>query len=52
MRAVFYKEPCTVDVEQVEDASIEKPGDAIIQITSAAICPGKIQRKSFPILFV
>src|SRR5947209_1193234 len=38
MRAVVYKAPCSVEVEQVEDPRIEQPGDAIIKMTSAAIC--------------
>jgi len=31
MRAVVSKEPCVVDVGQVEDASIEQPEDAVIK---------------------
>ncbi len=38
MRAVVYKEPCTVTVEQVDNPRIENPRDAIVKITSAAIC--------------
>ena len=38
MKAVVYKEPCTVAVENVDDPRIENPRDAIVKITSAAIC--------------
>ncbi len=38
MQAVVYKEPCTVAVESVDEPRIEAPGDAIVKITSAAIC--------------
>ena len=38
MKAVVYKEPCAVAVESVDDARIENPRDAIVKITSAAIC--------------
>lgn len=38
MRAVVYKEPCTVAVENVDTSRIEAPNDAIVRITSAAIC--------------
>lgn len=38
MRAVVYKEPCKVTAEQVEDPRIEQPGDAIIKISTSAIC--------------
>ncbi len=38
MKAVVYKEPCRVAVENVDDARLEAPGDAIVKITSAAIC--------------
>jgi len=38
VKAVVYKEPCQVAVESVDDPRIENPRDAIIKITSAAIC--------------
>ncbi len=38
MKAVVYKEPYQVAVENVDDPRIEAPGDAVVKITSAAIC--------------
>ncbi|MFF5349388.1 MULTISPECIES: glutathione-independent formaldehyde dehydrogenase [Streptomyces diastaticus group] len=38
MKAVVYKEPFKVAVEQVEDPRIQDPTDALIRITSTAIC--------------
>jgi glutathione-independent formaldehyde dehydrogenase len=38
MRAVVYKEPYRVAVEEVEDPRIEHPNDVIVQVTSTAIC--------------
>lgn len=38
MKAVVYKGARKVAIEQVEDPVISKPTDAIIKITSAAIC--------------
>ncbi|HWA65075.1 MAG TPA: glutathione-independent formaldehyde dehydrogenase [Mycobacteriales bacterium] len=38
MKAVVYKAPFQVSVENVDDPKIEKPGDAIIRITTANIC--------------
>jgi glutathione-independent formaldehyde dehydrogenase len=38
MRAVVYKGPFKVSVEQVPDPKIEHPNDAIIKITSTCIC--------------
>ncbi|MGH3657957.1 MAG: glutathione-independent formaldehyde dehydrogenase, partial [Micromonosporaceae bacterium] len=38
MRAVVYKEPFRVAVEQVDDPGIQHPNDAIVRITSSAIC--------------
>src|SRR5260221_11051272 len=38
MRAVVYKGPFKVDIEQVSDPKIEHPNDAIIKITSTCIC--------------
>ena len=38
MRAVVYKGPFKVNVEQVPDPKIEHPNDAIIKITSSCIC--------------
>ncbi len=38
MRAVVYKEPYRVAVENVPDPRIEHPNDVIVRITSTAIC--------------
>ena len=38
MRAVVYKGPFKVAVEQVEDPKIQHPNDVIVHITSSAIC--------------
>src|SRR5690242_6616508 len=38
MKAVVYKGKYKVAVEEVPDPKIETPGDAIIRITTAAIC--------------
>ncbi|NEB73611.1 alcohol dehydrogenase catalytic domain-containing protein, partial [Streptomyces fulvissimus] len=38
MKAVVYKEPFKVAVEQVEDPRIQDPTDALVRITSTAIC--------------
>ncbi|MBV9454003.1 MAG: glutathione-independent formaldehyde dehydrogenase [Rubrobacter sp.] len=38
MKAVVYKEPFKVDVEEVEDARIQDPTDVVIRVTSTAIC--------------
>ena len=38
MRAVVYKGPKEVAVEEVDDPKIEDPRDAIIKLTSTAIC--------------
>lgn len=38
MRAVVYKGPYEVAVEEVDDPKIEHPRDAIIKLTSTAIC--------------
>ena len=38
MRAVVYKGPFQVAIEQVPDPKIEHPSDAIVRITSSAIC--------------
>ncbi|MBW3604961.1 MAG: glutathione-independent formaldehyde dehydrogenase [Actinobacteria bacterium] len=38
MKAVVYKEPYKVEVEEVDDARIEDPTDVVIRITSTAIC--------------
>ena len=37
MKAVVYKEPYTVAVEDVDDPQIQDPTDAIIRITTSAI---------------
>lgn len=38
MKAVVYKEPYSVAVEDVADPRIEDPTDVIVQVTTAAIC--------------
>ncbi len=38
MKAVVYKEPYKVAVEDVDDPKIQDPTDAIIKITTSAIC--------------
>jgi len=38
VKAVVYKQPRTVEVEEVPDPRIESPTDVIIRITSTAIC--------------
>ncbi len=38
MKAVVYKEPFRVAVEEVEDARIQDPTDVLIRVTSTCIC--------------
>jgi glutathione-independent formaldehyde dehydrogenase len=38
MRAVVYRKPFSVAVEEVPDPSIEHPNDVIVRITSTCIC--------------
>lgn len=38
MKAVVYKEPFKVAVEDVSRPKIQNPNDAIVRITTAAIC--------------
>lgn len=38
MKAVVYKEPYSVAVEDVPDARIEEPTDVLIKVTTSAIC--------------
>lgn len=38
MKAVVFKGPHNVSVEEVDDPKIEKPTDVIVKITSSAIC--------------
>ena len=38
MRAVVYKGPFEVAVENVPDPSIQHPNDVIVKITSSCIC--------------
>ncbi len=38
MKAVVYKDPFNVSVENVPDPKIEHPNDVIVRITSTAIC--------------
>ncbi|MEU4264530.1 glutathione-independent formaldehyde dehydrogenase [Streptomyces sp. NPDC025273] len=38
MKAVVFKEPFSVAVEEVEDPRIEAPTDVVIKVTTSAIC--------------
>jgi len=38
IKAVVYKEPYTVAVEEVPDPRIEDPTGVVIQVTTSAIC--------------
>ena len=38
MKAVVYKGPFKVAVEEVPDARIEAPNDAVVRITTTNIC--------------
>lgn len=38
MKAVVYRGPLDVAVEEVEDPGIEHPTDAIVRVTSSAVC--------------
>ena len=38
MKAVVYKEPFSVAVEEIEDSRIQDPTDVVIRVTSTAIC--------------
>lgn len=38
MKAIVYKGPLQVALEEVEDPRIESPTDVIVKITSAAVC--------------
>ena len=38
MKAVIYKEPFSVAVEDVPDPEIQHPNDVIVKITSSCIC--------------
>jgi len=38
MRAVVYRKPFEVTVDEVPDPRIEHPNDAIVRITSSCIC--------------
>jgi glutathione-independent formaldehyde dehydrogenase len=38
VRAVVYKEPYEVAIDEVEDPRIEDPTDVVIKVTTAAIC--------------
>jgi glutathione-independent formaldehyde dehydrogenase len=38
VKAVVFKEPFKLAVENVDDPKIEQPGDAVIRITTANIC--------------
>ncbi|WP_330377332.1 alanine acetyltransferase [Cellulosilyticum ruminicola] len=38
MKAIVYKGINHVEVEKVDDPTIEKPDDIVVRITSTAIC--------------
>src|SRR4051812_24517856 len=38
MRAVAYRGPRSMAVEEVEDPKVEQPGDALLEVTTTAIC--------------
>ncbi|HEY4438932.1 MAG TPA: glutathione-independent formaldehyde dehydrogenase [Candidatus Elarobacter sp.] len=38
MRALVWKEPYKVEIEQIDDPKIAEPTDAILRLTTAAIC--------------
>ncbi len=38
MKAVVYKEPFKVEIENVPDPKIEAPNDVLVRVTSTAIC--------------
>jgi len=38
IKAVVYKGPFKLAIENVEDPKIEQPGDAVIRVTTANIC--------------
>ena len=38
MKAVVYKKPFEVAVENVDDPTIKHPNDVIVKITSSCIC--------------
>ena len=38
MRAIIYKGPYSIGLDNVEDPRIEQPGDAIVKVTSSGIC--------------
>ena len=52
MRAVVYKGPFKVAIEQVENPKIQHPNDVIVHITSSAICGSDLHmyegRTDFP----
>ncbi|MBV8432734.1 MAG: alcohol dehydrogenase catalytic domain-containing protein, partial [Candidatus Eremiobacteraeota bacterium] len=38
MRALVWKKPFTMEIEEVEDPTIQESTDAIMTLTTAAIC--------------
>lgn len=38
VKAVVYKGPYAVSVEEVAEARIEEPGDVVVRVTTANIC--------------
>lgn len=51
MKAVTYQGPRNIEVQQVEDAKIEKNDDIIVKITTTAICGSDlhIYQGNFPL---
>ncbi|HEX2999483.1 MAG TPA: hypothetical protein VHR86_04520 [Armatimonadota bacterium] len=46
MKAVVYKGADRVAIENIEDPRIESPNDAIVRITSTAICGSDLHMPS------
>ena len=48
MKAVVYKGPFSVAVEDVPDPQIEEPNDAPVRITTTNICGSGLQMRAGP----
>ncbi|CAM5353147.1 Glutathione-independent formaldehyde dehydrogenase OS=Streptomyces albaduncus OX=68172 GN=FHS32_003515 PE=3 SV=1 [Streptomyces griseoloalbus] len=48
MKAVVYKGPFEVAVEDVENPSIQHPNDVIVRVTSTAICGSDLHMYEAP----
>ena len=44
MRATVFRGPFDVRVEQVRDAALQEPSDALVRITHACICGSEVAR--------